>query len=100
MVYNQVTTKDSRFKIWSEKSMFEFFQIEKYPSWIGEKSFYEESVSYDGGKTYQKEEGQIIFGAYFFLGNDLKIQKRIVFNILDLFSAVGGILSIARMVFT
>ena len=37
------------------------------------------------------EKDEIIFGAYFFLSDDLGIQYRIVYNIIDLLAEFGGL---------
>ena len=50
-------------------------------------------VSYDGGNTYSKEpiEEDIIFGAFFFLGNIRTEHTRKLYNILNLLTEIGGI---------
>ena len=50
-------------------------------------------VSNDGGKTYSKKpvEEEIIFGAFFFLGNIRTEHTRKLYNILNLLTEIGGI---------
>jgi hypothetical protein len=47
--------------------------------------------SRDGGKTYKFEEAnQVLFGAYFFMGEILHIETRSVFGVLSYLSEFGG----------
>ena len=99
MHFNKVTSRDNRFMVWEEDNINEFLQIEKYAPWTASKSVYNELTSFDGGLTYSQNLGQVLFGTYFFLGNDFVQQSRIAFNIFDLLSKVGGLLTLFRIGF-
>lgn len=52
-----------------------------------------DTVSNDGGETFFDVEDGVIFGMYFFI-NDSRIEHtRIVYNILQVLSEIGGIFS-------
>ena len=95
-----LNTRDNRFKLWEEDKQFEFFSIEKKAPWEGSKRVMNQNVSSDGGKTFGYKQEQILFGTYFFLDDDMITINRSVYNILDLFSNVGGLLSLLRVVFS
>ena len=51
------------------------------------------SVSDDGGVEYKTERRIMVFGTYFFLSNTRSEHQRKVYNVVDLLSNVGGIMT-------
>ena len=99
LLYNRVKTRDNRFQIWESDKKFEFFQIDKKLPWEGSRRLKYQNVSTDGGKSFKYVGQHAVFGTFFFLHEDLVIISRTVFNILDLFSNVGGLLQLLRVCF-
>lgn len=62
------------------------------PVWIGNKPYHSKSrVTYDGGKTHNVEETEILYGAYFFLDTEGTEEVRQVANIMMVMSEIGGL---------
>ena len=48
--------------------------------------------------TFKEVTRRVMFGAYFFVGEERRIISRSAFSVADLFAKVGGVFSILRLV--
>ena len=88
---NEVKDKYNR---WNPFQMLEYRYIDiiSNPRWTGLQAIVEFNISRDNGKTYAVEKNQIIFGAYFFLSDEIIHFNRKLFNVVDLLADIGGLL--------
>ena len=59
--YNSVDINFQRFKIWQKDQHFDFIDFTQGESFWGLPFEYDSLTSYDGGKTYKKENGHLLF---------------------------------------
>ena len=72
MRINEGEHKETRFIPFADDEAFRFIDITKGPVWIGDQWIRKGEMSYDGGKSWVDEEkGYVMFGAYFFLSEDI-----------------------------
>jgi hypothetical protein len=69
------------------------------PVWIGPVKKIAYPTSFDGGRTVQNVQRDIIFGTYFFIADDRRVHQRIAFNVIDLLAKVGGLFSLINICF-
>ena len=68
------------------------------PSWVGPSKRMVYNMSQDQGETFEPQTRLVLFGTYFFVGEERISISRKVFTVLDLFANVGGILSFFNVV--
>ena len=61
------------------------------PVWTGGSNIYDSYASSDGGKSFRDETNQILFGAYFFLSDNVVTHERNRYNLFQLLSDFGGL---------
>jgi hypothetical protein len=69
------------------------------PVWIGPVKRVAYPMSFDGGKTYQNIQREVIFGTYFFVADDRRVHNRKAFTYVDLIAKVGGLFSLLNITF-
>ena len=67
------------------------------PSWVGPSKYMKYQMSQDQGKTFSEQERRVLFGTYFFVGEERISLSRKVFTFFDLLANVGGILSFLKI---
>ena len=94
MRLNQVFLHDGHINIFYQPPRVKFADVIPGPIWIGNPLIKERMISYDNGKTFKKERDELIFGAYFFLSDDMVNHYRVVYNIINLLAEFGGLNSV------
>ena len=64
------------------------------PLWVSAPYIQNTQISMDLGKTYAPTKQQILLGTYFFLSDERKELSRVAYNVLTLFSEIGGLFTI------
>ena len=77
-----------------------FLNVEVRPGFIGRSQKYSETITFEGGKTWNKIEGQKLFGSYFFLKDDVHKHQVQLANLVWLLSTFGGLLKIINFSFS
>ena len=91
--HNTIETKDQRFEFYKPYQHFEFIDVLQSSPWeISNYSTHICNATYDG-KTYGLQEFRLMYGSYYFLSEERVVHQRIAYNILDLLSEVGGLVS-------
>ena len=68
---NKMTTNDNRLTVWKPSKVQYFLDYTMGPIWIGQSMYNStNTISWDGGETYNEEHRSILFGAFFFFSND------------------------------
>jgi hypothetical protein len=67
---NFIDQQTQRYKIWKSSEKFEFISYTVGPEFSGLPLEYNEQTSYDGGKTYEEEEGNLLFNLLFHMSNE------------------------------
>ena len=57
----------TRWSLVPETYKLEFLEFDKHPIWIGQPYIQNYNASWDGGKTWESQEFNMIFGCYFFV---------------------------------
>ena len=70
------------------------------PIWIAPSLLMKYNISHDLGETFELADERVLFGSYFFVSEERRELQREVFTIIDLFSKVGGLLSLSNMIFS
>jgi hypothetical protein len=68
------------------------------PNWVGPNMPMKYNMSEDQGLTFNTVTRKVMFGAYFFVGEERRIISRTAFSVADLFAKVGGVFSILKLV--
>jgi len=67
------------------------------PVWVGEPLISTDSTSFDGGKTFAQVTSKKLFGAFFFLSDDIIEHTYDSQTFLDILSAFGGLYRLIGM---
>ena len=62
--------------------------------WTGRPLEYNENSSYDAGKTWKVEKGQLIYSAHFYKANEIVHHSFKAQTILDIIAYFGGLLKL------
>ena len=73
---------------------YEYLDLKISPVWNAARYFREESVSFDGGKTYELVFNQLLFGTYFFLDTEMVVHSRNACQWWEVLSDFGGLFDI------
>ena len=94
-----MTTADSRWPF-SDSENFSFLELQQFPIWVGPNMpmSYNMSVEQGAAGTFKEVTRRVMFGAYFFVGEERRIISRSAFSVADLFAKVGGVFSILKLV--
>lgn len=77
---HNVKTYDDRIFVASFKE-YRFFEVDSYPAWVSTVMKVEYNVSFDDGKSFQKDKDRsVMLGAYFFVGEILWEDSRTVYD--------------------
>ena len=68
-----------------------FLDYSSLPVWIGGVDVPSYNTTYDYGKTWNVEQQQLIYGSYFFLGQEMTLHNRNLYTVSDMLSDFGGI---------
>ena len=79
-----------RFFFWKGPNIFRFIDQKLIQGWKGAKHIFHYDDSYDRGKSYVKSDGQLLFAAYFFLGDEIISHNFIEESILSVIGHLGG----------
>ena len=97
MIHNEVTTSDSRWPF-AKPQIFNFLDLQMSPNWVGPNMPMTYNISEDQGNSYSQVKRRVMFGAYFFVGEERVLISRTAFSVADLFSKVGGVFTILKLV--
>ena len=97
MRYNEAITKDDHLNPYQDIGHYHFIDIYQKPIWYGEQYIEWQTNSNDGGENYANEERHVFMGTYFFLSKESIEHRRTAYNIMNLFSEVGGFAGITVM---
>ena len=67
---NFIDQQTERYKIWKSSKKFKFISYDVLSEFVGLPLEYEELVSYDGGESFKKEEGNLLFNLLFHMSNE------------------------------
>ena len=77
-----------------------FSNFNRGPHGLATKTKINYRASFDNGLTYQDVEREVLFGTFYFLGDNKRLITSYSFTILDLVSKVGGLSAIVFKAFT
>ena len=58
-----------RYKIWVDDDEYEFIDYTEGTQFVGLPLEYLENTTYDGGKTFEEEEGHLLFQISFYMSD-------------------------------
>lgn len=84
-------THQNRYNPFGEGEEFTVVDYNMGPPWLGTSFNRTRNVSYDSGDTFALEDAHQLFGAYFFLSEDIMINSKNIYSVVDLLSDFGGL---------
>jgi len=95
--HNSLEFTIDRWSLAPESFTNQFLDFEPYPNWMGEKLPWPLNTTRDGGITWEVEDYQMIFGAYFFLSEDKVERFKILSNITEVIAIIEGVAALLIM---
>ena len=73
-------------KFWASPENYQYLDFRHGSQWSGKSMKVHELSSWNGGKTYNMENGTLLFGSYFFMTGTIVEHKYTAFNIVNVLS--------------
>ena len=97
---NLVENTYNRYLVGLDSKDHEFISVFVNPPAIIDKNIFNLNYSRDGGETFNEESNQLIYGSYFFLGENVDEYSYEAVNIISLLSDFGGFIEIFYIAFS
>ena len=87
---NNVKNTYNRYWVGMDEKKNEFLSVKVNSPYTNTLTIFNLNYSRDGGNTFAMESNQILYGTYFFLGQNLDKYSYEVVNFISLVSELGG----------
>lgn len=96
---NKVEVNTNRWQVMDTATDLRYVDFSIRPPWNGKPGVWIVNMSRDAGKSFAQEDALILYGSYFFVGDEISLQSVSVYGWMQILGDFGGTLEITIFVF-